>query len=222
MRRGQIERYLLATMTHFVSKRSHYPQGVEAQIGMGTRHRPGYLGLPVDRKYSSETVTTHYLDGQQIDQPFSYPDLGAQTHWIKTKDLSLGRHTFRLATKFTFTRGNETYRGSYGSPSSRSKWFRPKHQTTWSPRRTSSSTARCPTHCGSQKRNENCGTPPGEFASYSGKPDLQTTIRGTRKLRLGRIRSASPVFTRRSGSSRNACRLICVSPWSSTSITATP
>ena len=36
MRRKQIERYLLATMTHFVSKRSQYPQGVDARIGMGS------------------------------------------------------------------------------------------------------------------------------------------------------------------------------------------
>ena len=115
MNREQIERYLLATMTHFVGQRSQYPQGVDASIGMGTRHRPGYLGLPTDRRYSAETVTTHYVDGQQIDKPYSYPGLGAQTHWIKTKDLSLGRHTFRLATKYTFTRGNETYRGSYES-----------------------------------------------------------------------------------------------------------
>lgn len=116
MNRDQIERYLRATMTHFVKQRPQYPQGVDAMIGMGTEHRPGYLGLPEDRKYEAQTVTTHFLDGQPIAEPFSYPGLGAMTHWIKTKELALGRHTFRLATKFTFTRGGETYRGEYESP----------------------------------------------------------------------------------------------------------
>ena len=115
MNRAQIERYLLATMTHFAGLRSQYPLGVDASIGVGTRNRPGYLGMPVDRKYSAETVTTLHLDGQQAGQPITYPALGSLTHWIKTKDLPLGRHTFRLATKFTFKRGSEDYCGEYVS-----------------------------------------------------------------------------------------------------------
>jgi beta-lactamase regulating signal transducer with metallopeptidase domain len=108
MNRAQIEHYLHATMTHFVGLRPKYPQRIDTMIGMGTRHQPGYLGLPTDRKYEVKTVTTHYLDGRQIEKPFSYPGLGAQTHWIRTKDLPLGTHTFRLATAYTFTRGSET------------------------------------------------------------------------------------------------------------------
>ena len=116
MNREQIESYLLATMTHFAGLRSRYPQAVDALIGVGTRNRPGYLGMPVDRKYSAETITTLHLDGQQVGEPVTYPAWGSLTHWIKTKDLPLGRHNFRLATKFTFTRGSETYRGEFESP----------------------------------------------------------------------------------------------------------
>ncbi len=116
MNQEQIESYLLATMTHSVDQRSQYPQGVDGMIGMGPRHRPGYLGMPPDRKYSAETITTLKLDGVQVDQPIKYPGLGSLSHWVKTKDLSLGRHTLQLATKFTFMRGTETYRGEFKSP----------------------------------------------------------------------------------------------------------
>jgi BlaR1 peptidase M56 len=109
--RPQIERYLKANMTHFVQQRAAYPAGVDAGIAVGVRFRSDYGGLPRNQKVTSETVTTHFLDGNQVGEPFRYPLHTTISHWYRTRELGVGRHTFRLATDYTFKSGGETYTG---------------------------------------------------------------------------------------------------------------
>jgi len=109
--RQQIERYLKANMIHFVQQRAAYPAGVDAGIAVGVRFRSDYGGLPRNQKVTSETVTTHFLDGNQVGEPFRYPLHTTISHWYRTRELGLGRHTYRLVTDYTFKSGAETYTG---------------------------------------------------------------------------------------------------------------
>jgi len=116
MTREQIKRYLQLSLKHTVNQREQYPQGIEAMIGMGVGYDLDYRCVPADRKYKSHSVTTHFLDGKQYGEPYSYPKYNACTGWIKAKDLKFGKHSIRLVTDYEFTRGESTWKGRIESP----------------------------------------------------------------------------------------------------------
>ncbi|MFO0816737.1 MAG: M56 family metallopeptidase [Pirellulales bacterium] len=114
--RDERSRYLQASMTSFANMRAKYPAGGDAAIAVGTRFRSDYAGLPRNRPITSETLTTTYLDGQPVGTPFKYPLHTTVAHWLKTGNLSPGRHAIRLVTDYQFQDGGEEYRGRYESP----------------------------------------------------------------------------------------------------------
>ncbi len=114
--RDQLEQYLKAEMTHFIQQRATYPAGVDAAIAVGPRYRGGYHGIPQEPALKSETVTTHFLDGQQIGEPFKYPQHTSISHWFRLGKLPVGRHTIRLVTDYKFEGGDQTWSGKLESP----------------------------------------------------------------------------------------------------------
>ena len=111
MTHEQVKRYLQLSLNHTVDQREQYPHGIDAAIRMGVGYDLDYRCVPPDRKYESHSVTTHFLDGEQYGEPFSYPKYSACTGWIKTKDLELGKHLIHLVTDYEFTRGESTWKG---------------------------------------------------------------------------------------------------------------
>ena len=112
----QLEQYLKAEMTHFIQQRAAYPAGVDAAIAVGPRYRGGYPGIPQEPALKSETVTTHFLDGQPIGEPFKYPQHTSISHWFRLGKLPVGRHTIRLVTDYKFEGGDQTWTGKVESP----------------------------------------------------------------------------------------------------------
>ena len=111
----QIKRYLQLSLKHTIDQREQYPHGIDAGIRMGVGYDLDYRCVPSDRKYESHSVTTHFLDGKQYGEPFSYPKYSACTGWIETKDLEVGKHSIRLITDYEFTRGESTWKGQIES-----------------------------------------------------------------------------------------------------------
>lgn len=111
--RSQREQYLKLSMTHFVEQRPTYPQGVDAGIAVGPRFVPDFAGLPrAEPEITSRTVTTHFLDGQQVGAPMSYANHTTISHWFRTGSLPLGKHSIRLVTDYEFQQGSEKYIGT--------------------------------------------------------------------------------------------------------------
>lgn len=104
---AQFERYFQHTMEPRAKPRKQYPQGVDALIEMGY----GWGGWPHDKSFELQTVTNHFLDGKPYGKPFAYQGPGACTGWVRTKDLTVGKHTLRLATEYKYVRENKTYSG---------------------------------------------------------------------------------------------------------------
>jgi len=111
MTHEQVKRYLQLALKHTVDQREQYPQGIDAMIGMGFGYGLDYRCVPADRQYKSHILTTHFLDGKQYGEPFSYSKYSARTGSIKTKDLELGKHSIRMVTDYEFTRGESTWKG---------------------------------------------------------------------------------------------------------------
>jgi hypothetical protein len=103
-------------MTHFIQQRAVYPAGVDAAIAVGPRFRGGYPGLPKDPAVKSETVTTHFVDGQPVGEPFKYPLHTSISRWIRTGDLAVGRHILRVVTEYKFEAGEISFAGRIESP----------------------------------------------------------------------------------------------------------
>ena len=114
--RAQREQYLKSSMIHFAEMRPTYPQGVDAGIAVGPRFASDYAGVPASKpEVKSKTVTTHFLDGQQVGEPMTYPLHTAISHWFRTGSLPLGKHSIRLVTEYEFQRGDESYTGKFES-----------------------------------------------------------------------------------------------------------
>ncbi len=112
--RAQREQYLKSSMIHFAELRPTYPQGVNAGIAVGPRFTSDYAGLPTGKpEMKSKTVTTHFLDGQQVGKPMTYALHTSISHWFRTGSLLLGKHSIRVVTEYEFQRESESYTGKF-------------------------------------------------------------------------------------------------------------
>lgn len=112
--RAQREQYLKSSMIHFAELRPTYPQGVDAGIAVGPRFASDYAGLPPGKlEMKSKTVTTHFLDGQQVGEPMTYGLHTTISHWFRTGSLPLGKHSIRIVTDYEFQRESESYTGKF-------------------------------------------------------------------------------------------------------------
>jgi hypothetical protein len=111
----QIDAYLRHALVLESRARPKFPQKVNALVGMLYYCRYSWGGWPGDKTFELETKTTHYLDGKPYGAPFNYQGPMATTGWIRTKDLSEGKHTYHFTLEYEFTRQNAKTRTSLRS-----------------------------------------------------------------------------------------------------------
>ena len=112
---GQIDAYIRHALTFQSKARAQFVRGVDGMIGMTYYCRYGWGGWPAEKIFTLKTKTTHYLDGQPYGSPFHYQGPIATTGWIRTKDLSEGRHSYYFTVDYEFTHDGTTVRNQLRS-----------------------------------------------------------------------------------------------------------
>jgi hypothetical protein len=108
MSAAQIHKYLHCRLALEAQHRLRYPQGIDAGIQMGYHCHPGW---PPEAKLALTTWTRHFIDGKPYGKPYRYQGAGACTGWLRTGDLSLGRHSCALEMEYEFTHRGAKHRG---------------------------------------------------------------------------------------------------------------
>jgi hypothetical protein len=113
----QIRTYLQKSLITTFYGRTKLPREVDAMIGMGYQFRHGWGGRPASEKLNFVTRTIHSLDANQYGNPYRYPHAssGCTTGWVKTKDLSVGRHTISFVVEFEADHHGKKVTGSVRS-----------------------------------------------------------------------------------------------------------
>ena len=109
--REQIEAYFKTAMTVEVKHKKRYVSGSGDQITSLTQFRPGYSGLPDDRKTKVELTVSHLLDGQPHGKPQTFGDRSPATI-VFIRDIPLGKHRLKTVARFRFTRDGQSYEGT--------------------------------------------------------------------------------------------------------------
>jgi hypothetical protein len=113
----QIRTYLLRSLilSPYMA-RPAYPRGIDGGFAMGLTVRYDYGGRPEQNKQVKiTTVTEHFVDGKPYGKPSRYGPPGGVTGHIKAGEMSVGRHTAAMATRFELIHRGQTVTGSVRS-----------------------------------------------------------------------------------------------------------